>query len=158
MTTTSGKPGFIWRFMRSMNQRMIHNYHRGIGPTRMVLLLTTTGRKSGLSRVTPLQYEEIDGDYYVGSARGAQSDWYRNMKVDQQVEVEVKGKKFKACAETITDPAKIADFFEIRLKRHPIMIGLLMRLEGLPLCYNREDLERFAARKALAVIRQDQPG
>ncbi|HUS79158.1 MAG TPA: nitroreductase/quinone reductase family protein [Patescibacteria group bacterium] len=37
---------------------------------RMVLLLTTTGHKTGLPRVTHLQYEEVDGAYYVGSMRG----------------------------------------------------------------------------------------
>ena len=32
------------------------------------------------------------------------------------------------------------------------MIGLLMRLEGLPLGYTRLDLERFASRKVIIVI------
>ena len=151
------KSDSIWRFMRSMNQRMIQNYHRGIGPTRMVLLLTTTGRKSGLPRVTPLQYEEIDRAYYIGSARGPKSDWFRNIEANPKVEVEIEGKHYRGVAEAISDPASIADFFEIRLERHPIMIGLLMRLEGLPLKFDREDLERFAARKALAIIRPEQP-
>jgi deazaflavin-dependent oxidoreductase (nitroreductase family) len=123
----------------------------------MVLLLTTTGRKSGLPRVTPLQYEEIDRAYYVGSARGPKSDWFQNLEANQNVEVEMRGKRFMGIAETITNRVSIADFFEIRLKRHPIMIGLLMRLEGLPLKFDREDLERFAARKALAIIRPQQP-
>ncbi len=158
MPNSSRKSGFIWNIMRTMNPRMIRNYRRGIGPTGMVLLLTTTGRKSGLPRVTPLQYEEIDGAYYVGSARGSQADWFRNIEIDPNVAVEIKGKRSKAFAETITDAAGIADFFEIRLQRHPIMIGLLMRLEGLPIKFSRGDLERFASRKALAVIRPEQPG
>ena len=41
---------------------------------RMILLLTSTGRKSGLPRVTPLQYEEIDGAWYVASAKGARAE------------------------------------------------------------------------------------
>jgi len=45
---------------------------------RLVLLLTTQGRKSGLPRVTPLQYEVIDGLNYLGSSLGEKADWYRN--------------------------------------------------------------------------------
>jgi len=46
---------------------MIFLYRAGLGPVigRVVLLLTTTGRRSGLPRVTPLQYEQIDGAIYV---------------------------------------------------------------------------------------------
>jgi deazaflavin-dependent oxidoreductase (nitroreductase family) len=153
MSKSSSKPGFHWRFMRSMNKWMVRNYQRGFGPTKVVLLLTTTGRKSGLRRVTPLQYEEIDGAYYLGSARGANADWFCNLLVDPMVEVQIKRKRFKGVAEAITDPVRIADFFQVRLKRHPIMIGLLMRLEGLPLAYKREDLEKIAANKTLALIR-----
>ena len=53
----------IYHRMKSLNARMMAGYKRGFGPTRVVLLLTTLGRKSGLPRTTPLQYEEVDGDY-----------------------------------------------------------------------------------------------
>jgi len=41
------------------NRLMKALYAVGLGPVvgRLVLLLTTTGRKTGLPRVTPLQYE-----------------------------------------------------------------------------------------------------
>ena len=59
---------------RMKNIQRIHRllYAAGLGPLvgKIILLLTTTGRKSGLKRITPLQYEEIDGKYYLGSARG----------------------------------------------------------------------------------------
>jgi hypothetical protein len=60
----------IYHFMKSLDTRMAANYKRGFGPTRIVLLMTTIGRKSGLARVTPLQFEEGDGDYYIASVRG----------------------------------------------------------------------------------------
>ena len=122
----------------------------------MVLLLTTTGRKSGLPRLTPLQYELVDGVYYVASARGSQADWFRNLQANPQVEFEVSEQRFTGLANAITDPARIADFLQLRLKRHRLAMGILMRLEGLPLKYNRLDLEIFASNKALAAIRPDQ--
>lgn len=147
------QPSLLYRLMQKLNPRITRNYQKGIGPTRVVLLLTTTGRKSGLPRVTPLQYEVIDGVYYIGSARGAQADWYRNIVANPRVQVQVGEAVFQGVAEPVCDPSQIADFFETRLKRHPFPIGLIMRLDGLPLFYNRADLERLAANKTLVIIR-----
>lgn len=152
MGMIDNRPGFVWRWMRRMNRVMARNYQRGIGPGKLVLLLTTTGRKSGLPRLTPLQYEEMGGVYYVGSARGPNADWFRNIQANPHVQVETKEKHFHALAEAVTEPVRVADFLAERLKRHPWMIGLLMRLEGMPLRYNRQDLENFAAGKALVII------
>jgi len=148
-------PAFFYRLMKKMNPRIAANYRKGLGPTGVVLLLTTTGRKSGLPRTTPLQYEEIDGVYYVGSGRGPQSDWYRNILANPRVEVQVKERCFQGIAEAVNDPARVADFLALRLKQRPIFIGLTMRLEGLPLRFNRRDLERFAAQKTMVVIRPE---
>jgi deazaflavin-dependent oxidoreductase (nitroreductase family) len=129
-------------------------YALGLGPIigRLVLLLTTTGRKTGLLRVTPLQYEQIEGKYYVGSAFGTRTDWYRNILADPGVRVRVGRKEFKALAETSTDPVRIADFLEVRLTRHPRMIGMMLRAEGLPPSPSRQDLESLAEDKALVIL------
>ncbi len=146
---------FDWAKMK--NVQKIHRllYAVGLGPLigKIILLLTTTGRKSGLKRVTPLQYEEIDGKYYLGSARGTKSDWYRNIEADNRIEVRVKSLRFRGTAETVTEPGRIADFLEIRLQRHPFMIGLLMqKAHGLPKRPSRQQLEELAASEAMVVI------
>jgi deazaflavin-dependent oxidoreductase (nitroreductase family) len=129
-------------------------YGAGLAPFlgRLILLLTTTGRKSGLTRVTPLQYEEIDGAYYVGSARGTKADWFRNILADPCVEVRIKFHRFEGLAEPITDPFRIADFLELRLKRHPRMVGAILRSEGLPASPTRAELEAYAAHLAMVII------
>ena len=152
MPSSSESPGLIWRLMRGLNQRMAHNYQRGIGPGRVVLLLTTTGRKSGLPRITPLQYEEVNGRYIVGSARGASADWFRNIQANPHVWVQIQERKLAATAQAVTDIEQVAEFLALRLKRHPLMIGLLMRLEGLPWRFTPADLKRFADQKAMVVI------
>jgi deazaflavin-dependent oxidoreductase (nitroreductase family) len=146
--------GLMYRLMKKVNPLVSRNYQKGIGPGRAVLLLTTTGRKSGLPRVTPLQFEEVDEEYYLGSARGAKADWYRNILANQEVEVQIQEHRFHGIAESVCDPGRVADFLALRAKRHPLFIGLLMRLEGLPWRYNRLDLERFAAQKTLVIIRK----
>ena len=100
-----------------------------------------------------MQYEEIDGIYYLGSARGTKSDWYRNIQAQRMVEVRVKNRRFRGMAETVTDPARIADFLEVRLQRHPFMMGLLMqKAHGLPKHPSREQLLELAASEAMVII------
>ncbi len=139
--------------------RLIHwppqiAYAVGLGPRigRLVLLLTTTGRKSGKPRVVPLQYEEIDGKFYLGSSRGEQADWVRNIRADPRVDVRVKARRFAGRADITTDAARIADFLEVRLRRHPRMVGMIMRGGGFSQTPGRGDLERYAARLSLVVI------
>ncbi|HEX7541586.1 MAG TPA: nitroreductase/quinone reductase family protein [Anaerolineales bacterium] len=142
---------------RMKNIQRIHRllYAVGLGPIvgKIILLLTTTGRKSGQKRITPLQYEEIDGKYFLGSARGTKSDWYRNIEVDGRVEVRVKNRRFRGVAETVTDPVRIADFLGTRLLRHPFMMGLLMKkAHGLPKRPSGEQLLELAASEAMVII------
>lgn len=147
----SGKT--IYHRMKFLNARMAANYRRGIGPTRVVLLLTTTGRKSGLPRVTPLQFEEVDGMYYIASARGQDADWFKNIRANPAVHVCVRKREFDATAEPVTDPARIADFVELRLRRHPIMVRLIMHFfDRMPLRFTRADLERFCEEKAMVIL------
>ena len=138
---------FDWSKMKNIQK--IHRvlYAIGLGPVigRIILLLTTTGRKSGLKRVTPLQYEKIGADYYLGAARGVKADWVRNIQSNPQVELRVGAKQIQGTAEVVTDPSRFADFIEVRLERHPRMIGLIMeKAHGLPKHPSREQLEEMA--------------
>jgi deazaflavin-dependent oxidoreductase (nitroreductase family) len=75
------------------------------------LLLTTTGRRSGQPRTTPLIYGR-DGDRYliVASRGGAPShpDWYENLVAHPEVQVQVMADRFKARARTSTAAEKPA--------------------------------------------------
>ena len=146
-------PGLMYRLIRKMNPKVAHRFNQGKPPAKFILLLTTTGRKSGLPRKTPLQFEEIEGKYYVSSGRGNAADWYKNILANPQVEVQIQARRFRGIAEPVTDPERLADFFACRLKRSPFFIGLVMRLEGLPLRYNRSDLKRFSEKKTMVIIR-----
>jgi len=144
----------IYHRMKFLNARMAANYKRGFGPTRIVLLLTTIGRKSGQPRNTPLQFEEVDGAIYIASARGQDADWFKNILANPHVHVQMRKREFDAIADPVTDPARIADFIELRLRRHPVMIRLIMHLfDGLPLRYNHADLETLCKEKTLVILR-----
>lgn len=140
----------FWRLMKFTRVW----YSLGLGPIvgRLILLLTTMGRKSGLPRITPLQYEEIAGVFYVASARGQEADWFRNILANPHVEVQVKAKRFHGVAEPVTDVARVADFLELRLRRHPQMMGAMLRFAGLSTKPNRVQLEQYATKIALVAI------
>jgi deazaflavin-dependent oxidoreductase (nitroreductase family) len=73
------------------------------------LILTTKGRKSGETRKNPLIYQEHDGDYLVVASKGGWPNppaWYLNLEANPEVEVQVKGDRFKARARTATPEEK----------------------------------------------------
>lgn len=147
----------IYHHMKSLNARMVANYQRGFGPTRVVLLLTTIGRKSGRMHTTPLQFEEVDGTYYVASARGKAADWYKNLCANSRVHVQLRTLEFDAIAEPVTDPERIADFLALRLHRHPFRMRLIMHLvDRLPLHYTRADLVALGKEKSMIILHQPQ--
>ena len=146
---------FDWTKIKNIQK--IHRllYAIGLGPLigRIILLLTTTGRRSGMRRVTPLQYELIGNDYYVGAARGLKADWVRNIQTDPHVEVRVGARHFSADAEVVNDASRFADFLEVRLERHPRMIGLIMeKAHGLSRHPTREQLEELAKTEAFVIL------
>lgn len=145
-------PRIGWRLLRLPPQLL---YALGLGfiPGELVLLLTTTGRKSGRRRVTPLQYEEEEGLFYVMSVRGPEADWYRNILADARVEVQVKSRRFVGAAKPVTDPAHIARILQRRLRHHPRILGIILRAEGLPIHPTLGDLERYATGLTMVIIR-----
>jgi deazaflavin-dependent oxidoreductase (nitroreductase family) len=135
-------------------------YAIGLGPLlgNLILLLTTTGRKSGKPRITPLQYEELEGKIYLGAALGPKADWFRNIQVHPRVSIRLKSRTFSGTAETIGDPDRIADFLEVRLRRHPAMIKAMLRAEGMRIPPHRSDLVKYASQLTLVAIRPDGSG
>jgi deazaflavin-dependent oxidoreductase (nitroreductase family) len=70
-----------------------------------VLLLHTTGAKTGAERVNPVMYLDLDGRRFVfASKAGAPSnpDWYRNIVANPEVSVEVGDEEYKATAKPVT--------------------------------------------------------
>jgi deazaflavin-dependent oxidoreductase (nitroreductase family) len=87
------------------NRKLIEDFraNHGDGPFagRPLLLLTTTGAKSGQRRTTPMMYVP-DGDrlLVIASNAGAPAhpDWYYNLVAHPQVRVEVGADSFDARA------------------------------------------------------------
>lgn len=73
------------------------------------LLLTTTGRKSGEQRTTPLIYAPAGDSFAVVASKGGADTppaWFLNLSESPEVEVQVKGDRFKARARTASPEEK----------------------------------------------------
>ncbi|GGS72085.1 nitroreductase family deazaflavin-dependent oxidoreductase [Nonomuraea spiralis] len=74
-----------------------------------VLLLTTKGRNSGKSYTTPLIYQRFGDDFLVVASKGGDPEhpqWYKNLVAHPDVEVQVKGDRFRARARTASEEEK----------------------------------------------------
>jgi deazaflavin-dependent oxidoreductase (nitroreductase family) len=98
---------------RRMNEGVIAEFRanrgrlgRGWNP---VILVTTIGAKTGLPRVSPLNYS-VDGDRLVviASKGGSEThpDWYRNLVANPEVTIEHGGETFRARASTAEEPER----------------------------------------------------
>lgn len=69
-----------------------------------VLLLTTTGRKTGRERTTPLGYFKDGADYIVVASNGGRPQrpaWYYNLSQNPHVTIRVKDQVQPAVASTV---------------------------------------------------------
>lgn len=86
-----------------------------------VLLLHTTGARSGLERVNPMMYLDLDGHRYVfASKAGADTDpdWYRNLVADPAVTAEVGTETYAATAVPVTGNERDRIYAE-QARRYP---------------------------------------
>jgi deazaflavin-dependent oxidoreductase (nitroreductase family) len=72
------------------------------------LILTTTGRRSGEQRSTPLIYQQAGDAYAIVASNGgaAPPAWFLNLLENPEVDVQVKGDRFSAKARVATAEEK----------------------------------------------------
>jgi deazaflavin-dependent oxidoreductase (nitroreductase family) len=90
---TDGEEGYDWRN----------------GTT--ILILFTTGRKTGQERRHPLIYRDFEDKYLIVASKGGSPEppeWLRNLEAEPEVEVQIKGDRFKARAHIATPEEKPA--------------------------------------------------
>ena len=101
--------------MSDMNQKIIEEFRANDGKVggffakNTLLLLHTTGAKSGKERINPLAtFEDGDRLVVVASKGGAPShpDWYFNILANPVVNVEYGAESFQALADTTTEPER----------------------------------------------------
>jgi deazaflavin-dependent oxidoreductase (nitroreductase family) len=104
----SARPALVSRIIRFFTATHVSLY-RLLGGTLVggskklpILLLTTTGRKSGKQHTTPL-YCTLDGDRYIviasNGGAGALPNWWLNMRKGGTAQVEIGRKRVQVSAQ-----------------------------------------------------------
>ena len=106
--------------MSDWNQKIIEEFRANDGIVggpfegKTLLLLHTTGAKSGLPRVNPLMTYQDGNQYVIVASKGGaptNPDWYYNVVANQEVSVEVGTDKFDATA-TVTEEPERTQLYE----------------------------------------------
>jgi len=115
-----------------------------------ILVITHTGRKSGLRRRTPVNFAPIDGELYCTAGFGASSDWYRNILANPEVEVWLPRERRRGVVEEISqDPRRI-----FLLRQVIIASGVVGPLMGInPRTMSDEAFDRVTSKYRLVRIR-----
>jgi deazaflavin-dependent oxidoreductase (nitroreductase family) len=137
-------------------------YRLGLGGMlgERFLLLTHTGRKSGLLRKAVLEvvrHDKDSGVYYVASGFGEKSDWYHNVMKEPRVTVQ-SGRKpgFKAVAEHLIPEEAELELLDYA-RRHPTAMRELARFMGYLLDGSEEDIRALGRILPIFALRPIKP-
>jgi deazaflavin-dependent oxidoreductase (nitroreductase family) len=92
------------------------------GLNRQLMVITTTGRKSGKKFTIPIGFAP-DGRDLLAFNLGGGSNWYKNLLANPQVRLEVMGEKFEAHAEALNTPEQRHTAIEVYKRERPEMFA-----------------------------------
>ncbi len=139
-------PDAVRKFFRYLNRYfMVPMFRLGLGPfmgnplTGYIMVIRSTGRKSGKTRFAPVNYAILNGCVYCMAGWGRLSDWYRNLQANPQVELLLPAGAIRGAAETVSDPAER----RLALRRILQSAGFAALFEGFnPYNTSDEEMER----------------
>jgi deazaflavin-dependent oxidoreductase (nitroreductase family) len=115
--------------------------------SKNMMLMTYTGRKSGKSYTTPMNYFILGESLYTTSTR--ERVWWRNLRGGAEVTLQLQGKEVPAWAESIEEQSEVAQYlgsmFEVnpRLARY---MDVRIDPDGTP---KLEDVSRLAQERIM---------
>jgi len=86
-----------------------------------ILLLHTTGRKSGQERVIPIAYFDYEGKYLIVASnwgKDTNAEWYLNLKKRPRAVLEVRGKRIEVQSREAMD-GEYDRLWKFATERHP---------------------------------------
>jgi deazaflavin-dependent oxidoreductase (nitroreductase family) len=144
---------------KSLNRFMLLMWRVGLGRWLSAwprvggqfMVITHIGRKTGLRRRTPVNYAIVDGEVYCVAGFGSISDWYRNLRVQPDVEVWLPDGWWAGVAEEVRDSEKRLPL----LREVLIGSGFAARLAGVdPYALSDLDLRLATTRYHLIHIQR----
>jgi deazaflavin-dependent oxidoreductase (nitroreductase family) len=120
-----------WKKM--MFKAPINLWRLGLGPIsgKIFMLITTTGRKSGLPRRTMVEFHKLDGRKYAPCAFGLKSDWYQNIKTDPHVTIQTSDGTERVLAYRVSDDEELLAVYELFKQRDPPLTHMYITSLGI---------------------------
>ena len=116
------------RSFAGFNESVIEDFRRHHGQItkgpftgRDLLLLTTRGAKTGRERTNPLAFTRDGARIFVIASKGGaptNPDWYRNLRANPRVTIEVGPERFEANASVARD-AERRRLYDLQASRMP---------------------------------------
>jgi deazaflavin-dependent oxidoreductase (nitroreductase family) len=131
-------PSSGWR--RAMFKWPVHLWRLGMAPLigHNMVLITHTGRKSGLPRRTMTELHVVNGRKYAPCAFGPRAQWFRNIQANPRVTIQTADGAESARAMRVTSDEEILALMDYT---HPInRIMILRYMEALDIEPTPEDI------------------
>lgn len=145
-----------------LNKFVVLLWRLGIGPmmgmvpdkTGQFLVIVHTGRKTGKTRYTPVNFARVEGELYVTAGFGSEAHWFKNITTNPNIEIWVDNERWSAVAEDVSDHPD-----RLRLLREVLIgSGFAAVLAGLdPRKLNDEELNAASEHYRLIHLRRCQP-
>jgi deazaflavin-dependent oxidoreductase (nitroreductase family) len=144
---------------KQFNRFMMLMWRLGLGPWvnvwpevgGRIMVITHTGRKTGIRRRTPVNYTIAEGEIYCTAGFGSKSDWYRNIMANPDVEVWLPDGWWAGVAEDVTHTETRTPL----LRQVLIDSGFAARAAGIdPVGMVNEEFEAVTADYRLIHIRR----
>ena len=119
-----------FRFLKLLLRLQVFMLRRGMmgQASESLMVITTTGRKTGRRHSTPISYLRDGEAIFAINPRG-RSNWYKNVLANPAVTLNIRGRDIQARGERVTDEAEIVRIFEQYRTMQPTTFP---RLFGVP--------------------------
>ena len=90
-----------------------------------ILLLHHVGAKTGVKRIAPLYYQDVEGGYAIFASKGGSPthpDWYHNLVANPEVGVEL-GSEVVAARARVTEGAERERIWSRQKEEYPFFAG-----------------------------------
>lgn len=91
----------------------------------IIMVITTTGRKTGRKTTIPIGYKR-EGDYVYAINKGI-SNWFRNVQTNGEAVIEIKGDVMKVCGAVVIDEQEHQRIFGV-YRQDPATFQQMFRL------------------------------
>lgn len=105
----------------------------GLGPLsgKVMMVITVTGRKSGLARQTIVEYHTLNGRKYAPSGFGAKAQWYKNIQANPLVTVQTASGTESMQAVRVTSDEELKAVYELFQHRNPAFFNYYLQSLGI---------------------------